>query len=262
MRWTPQPRLHVLMVVLSCLLAGADGGCVAPGDQVSWPRSQVHEVTGDRVGCPSEVTACRTHIAAAHHWFSLSAPWRRCSPCPVRGSFAPPRRQRAAAPGSCRGLTSPPIRPRRGIRRSPISTSRMSAGLQVAWEWEPKERPQETGAVPNNFSGTPIMIDNVVYISTMYTRVVALDAETGDAALGVRPRSLQVGPERAGDRLHASWPHALVGWRQAVPVPGEPPPPDQARRHDRQAGGDLREGWRGRRERRGAMGRPGSTSCI
>ena len=31
----------------------------------------------------------------------------------------------------------------------------------------------------NNFSGTAIMIDNVVYISTMYTRVVALDAENG-----------------------------------------------------------------------------------
>ena len=66
-------------------------------------------------------------------------------------------------------------------RYSPLEDiNRTNVGrLQVAWEWEPKEKPTPTGAIPNNFSGTPLMIDNVVYISTMYTRVVALDADTG-----------------------------------------------------------------------------------
>ena len=53
--------------------------------------------------------------------------------------------------------------------------------LQIAWEWEPNEMPMpERGARPGSFQATPIMIDNVLYLSTMYNRVVALDAETGE----------------------------------------------------------------------------------
>ena len=52
--------------------------------------------------------------------------------------------------------------------------------LEIAWEWDVGEMPmQELGARPGSFQATPIMIDNVLYISTMYNRVVALDAETG-----------------------------------------------------------------------------------
>src|SRR6266850_7751947 len=65
--------------------------------------------------------------------------------------------------------------------------------LQVAWEWEPKEKPTSTGAIPNNFSSTPIMIDNVVYISTMYTRVVALDADTGAELWAYDPQAYRWG---------------------------------------------------------------------
>ena len=67
------------------------------------------------------------------------------------------------------------------------------ARLQLAWEWEPKERPKPNGAMPDNFSGTPIMIDNVVYISTMYTRVVALDAETGAELWAYDPEAYRWG---------------------------------------------------------------------
>src|SRR4029453_5769989 len=35
------------------------------------------------------------------------------------------------------------------------------------------------GARPANFQTTPLMIDNVLYLSTPYNRVVALDADTG-----------------------------------------------------------------------------------
>ena len=49
--------------------------------------------------------------------------------------------------------------------------------LEVAWTWEPNELPnQEFGTRPGSFEATPLMLDNVVYLSTMYTRVVALDA--------------------------------------------------------------------------------------
>jgi len=52
--------------------------------------------------------------------------------------------------------------------------------LSVAWRWRPEERPlTEYGTVPGNFTSTPIMIDNVVYVSTNYNSVVALDADTG-----------------------------------------------------------------------------------
>jgi glucose dehydrogenase len=45
----------------------------------------------------------------------------------------------------------------------------------MAWEWSPARRPcQEFGAQPGNFQNTPLMIDNVLYVSTMYNRVVAL----------------------------------------------------------------------------------------
>jgi quinoprotein glucose dehydrogenase len=52
--------------------------------------------------------------------------------------------------------------------------------LERAWEWNTGEMPNaQYGSRPGAFEATPIMIDNVVYISTPYHRVVALDAETG-----------------------------------------------------------------------------------
>jgi len=43
--------------------------------------------------------------------------------------------------------------------------------LEIVWEWEPNEMPlQEYGTRPGAFQATPLMIDNVLYISTMYTR--------------------------------------------------------------------------------------------
>jgi quinoprotein glucose dehydrogenase len=52
--------------------------------------------------------------------------------------------------------------------------------LERAWEWNTGEVPNaEYGTRPGAFEATPIMIDNVLYVSTPYHRVVALDAETG-----------------------------------------------------------------------------------
>jgi quinoprotein glucose dehydrogenase len=82
-----------------------------------------------------------------------------------------------------------------GSRYSPLADiNRQNVGrLQVAWEWKPDERPNPNGATPNNFSSTPIMIDNVVYVSTMYTRVVALDADTGAELWAYDPQAYQWG---------------------------------------------------------------------
>lgn len=52
--------------------------------------------------------------------------------------------------------------------------------LQVAWTWKPAERAlPEFGTQPGTFQNTPLMIDDVLYLSTPYNRVVALDARTG-----------------------------------------------------------------------------------
>jgi quinoprotein glucose dehydrogenase len=54
------------------------------------------------------------------------------------------------------------------------------ANLQVAWTWKPAERAlPEYGTQPGAFQNTPLMIDGVLYLSTPYNRVVALDAATG-----------------------------------------------------------------------------------
>ena len=52
--------------------------------------------------------------------------------------------------------------------------------LQLAWEWKTGEKPiQERNVRPGAFETTPLMIDGVLYLTTPYNRVVALDAETG-----------------------------------------------------------------------------------
>ena len=59
---------------------------------------------------------------------------------------------------------------------TPANVSR----LELAWEWKTGEKPsEEYGSRPGAFEGTPIMIDNVLYVSTPFHRAVALDAETG-----------------------------------------------------------------------------------
>ena len=70
--------------------------------------------------------------------------------------------------------------------------------LEVAWTWEPNEMPlPEYGTRPGGFETTPLMIDNVLYLSTMYTRVVALDAETGRELWAFDPRAYETGPAGA-----------------------------------------------------------------
>ncbi|MBS0393017.1 MAG: pyrroloquinoline quinone-dependent dehydrogenase [Proteobacteria bacterium] len=54
------------------------------------------------------------------------------------------------------------------------------ARLQLAWRWETGELPlAEFGTAPGAFEATPVVVDGVMYLSTPYNRVVALDADTG-----------------------------------------------------------------------------------
>ena len=70
--------------------------------------------------------------------------------------------------------------------------------LEIAWEWEPGELPlQEYGTRPGSFEATPLMIDNILYITTMYTRVVALDAGTGEEIWAFDPRAYEGGARGA-----------------------------------------------------------------
>jgi quinoprotein glucose dehydrogenase len=64
--------------------------------------------------------------------------------------------------------------PLAGITRSNVSS------LTIAWTWRPQETGlKEFGTEPGTFQNTPLMIDGVLYVSTPYNRVVALDAASG-----------------------------------------------------------------------------------
>ena len=70
--------------------------------------------------------------------------------------------------------------------------------LEIVWQWDPNEMPlPEYGARPGRFEATPLMIDNTLYFSTMYSRVVALDAETGAEQWIYDPRVYEDNPRGA-----------------------------------------------------------------
>ena len=60
--------------------------------------------------------------------------------------------------------------------------------LEVSWEWESVDNPTvsanlEAGnnrAVPAAYKATPIVVDGVMYVSTSFGRIVALDAFSGE----------------------------------------------------------------------------------
>ena len=85
--------------------------------------------------------------------------------------------------------------------------------LAIAWRWRPDERPlKEFGTVPGNFTSTPIMIDNVVYVTSNYNRVAALEAETGAVKWVYDPRAYEIGmPLLAGGFRH----RGVATWRDA-----------------------------------------------
>ena len=100
-------------------------------------------------------------------------------------------------------------------RYSPLADINLAnvSQLAVAWRWRPEERPlPEYNVVPGNFTSTPIMIDNVVYVSTNYNRVAAIDADTGAVKWVYDPRAYEGGlPLLAGGFRH----RGVSAWRDS-----------------------------------------------
>jgi quinoprotein glucose dehydrogenase len=86
------------------------------------------------------------------------------------------------------------------------------ARMSLAWEWKTGEDVLEQyGTRPGMFEATPLMIDNVLYLSTPYHRVVALDAETGSEIWSYDPRSYEDGqPPNGTGYVH----RGVAAWRE------------------------------------------------
>jgi len=70
-----------------------------------------------------------------------------------------------------------------------INTSNVSH-LHEAWTWKTGEKPlEEYGTRPGMFENTPLMMDGVVYVTSPYNRVVALNPETGAEVWSYDPKS-------------------------------------------------------------------------
>ena len=79
------------------------------------------------------------------------------------------------------------------INRENVST------LEVAWEWKTGEQPfEDIGTFPGAFQATPLMIDGVLYLSTPYNRVAALDAATGRELWTYDPKAYDDGQPASG----------------------------------------------------------------
>ena len=100
-----------------------------------------------------------------------------------------------------------------GTKYSPLTD--IDAGnvsrLHVAWQWQTGEVPlEEYGTRPGMFEATPLMIDNVLYLSTPYHRVVALNAETGAQLWAYDPKSYVDGqPPNGTGYVH----RGVAAWR-------------------------------------------------
>ena len=66
--------------------------------------------------------------------------------------------------------------------------------LELAWQWRPNEKSLADGTQPVNFQVTPLMIDDVLYLSTPFNRVVALNAQTGAELWVFDPKAYLDGP--------------------------------------------------------------------
>ncbi len=86
--------------------------------------------------------------------------------------------------------------------------------LSVAWRWRPDEKKlDQFGTQPGTFQATPIMIDGVLYLSTPYNRVVALDARTGTELWSYDPKPYEDGQPPNG----SGFVHRGVGaWRDTA----------------------------------------------
>ena len=68
------------------------------------------------------------------------------------------------------------------------------ARLVPIWEWVTRDSVmRDKGVRPGNFQATPLAVDDTLYLSTSYNRVVALDANTGKLLWEYDPRAYDAG---------------------------------------------------------------------
>lgn len=86
--------------------------------------------------------------------------------------------------------------------------------LGVAWRWRPNEKKlDEFGTQPGTFQATPLMLDDVLYLSTPYNRVIALDARTGAERWSYDPKPYEDGqPPNGTGFVH----RGVAAWRDSV----------------------------------------------
>ena len=83
--------------------------------------------------------------------------------------------------------------------------------LQPVWQWKSPDVPMpEFKVIPGNFTVTPLMVDNTVYVITNYYRVAALDAETGQQKWMFDPRAFEGGPSALAGGYR---PRGVAAWR-------------------------------------------------
>ncbi len=121
----------------------------------------------------------------------------------TQGVHSQPAPQEWAVYGGDAGGTK--FSPLTDIGRANVNT------LAQAWEWRPGDQPMEAyGARPGNFQTTPLMIGNVLYLTTSYNRVVALDAESGRELWAFDPKAYVDGqPPNGTGFVH----RGLAAWR-------------------------------------------------
>lgn len=88
-----------------------------------------------------------------------------------------------------------------GLKYSPLTEINREnvAALEVAWQWRTGEQPfEDLGTFPGAFQATPLMIDGVLYVSTPYNRVAALDAATGRELWTYDPKAYDDGQPASG----------------------------------------------------------------
>src|SRR5204863_2398528 len=102
-----------------------------------------------------------------------------------------------------------------GTKYSPVADINRDsvARLAPAWEWSTGEKPlSDFGTRPGAFEVTPLMIDNVLYFTTPYNRVVALNADTGAQMWAFDPKTYEDGqPPNGTGYVH----RGVAAWRDS-----------------------------------------------
>jgi quinoprotein glucose dehydrogenase len=90
-------------------------------------------------------------------------------------------------------------------------TTANAGDLELAWTWQTADRPMPGFNVrPGGFETTPIMIDDVLYASTSFHQVAALNPETGQQLWLFDPRTYEEGPPLSGTGLNS---RGVAFWR-------------------------------------------------